>query len=198
MIPEEILQRFAAEKKTFEKGAHLFHEGAAARYYFQVRNGEIKMYGASADGREFIQGIFTDGDSFGEPPLLNGKPYVTHAVALRDSEVWMLPKTAFLLMLRESPDAALAVCSRLADRLYYKSLMSMEISSEEPEHRLLRLFDFLKFDWAKSDPGHQYLINLTRQQLADLTGLRVETVIRTVKSLEKKGAVKIVGRKIFR
>jgi CRP-like cAMP-binding protein len=156
------------------------------------------MYGINEDGKEFIHGIFTDGDTFGEPPLLNGKPYVTNAIALADSEIWTLPKPDFLRMLSDAPEAAVSVCRRLADRLYYKSLMAMEISTEDPEHRLLRFFDFLKFDVAKSEMTTPYPINLTRQQLADVTGLRVETVIRTVKSLEKKGAVKIVGRKILR
>jgi CRP-like cAMP-binding protein len=198
MIPVEILMRFGAEKRTYARGEHLFRENAPARFYFQVDKGELKMYDINDDGKEFIQGIFTHGDSFGEPPLLNGKPYVTHVVALCDSDVWVLPKADFLLMLSDEPQAALSVCRRLADRLYYKSLMAMEISSEDPEHRLLRLFDFLKFDVGKSDASHRYPVDLTRQQLADLTGLRVETVIRTVKSLEKKGDVRIVQRKIFR
>ena len=33
---------------------------------------------------------------------------------------------------------------------------------------------------------HQYQVELTRQQIAHLTGLRVETVIRTMKELEAK------------
>jgi hypothetical protein len=34
--------------------------------------------------------------------------------------------------------------------------------------------------------------------MADLTGLRVETVIRAIKSLEKKKELKIIKRKVFR
>ena len=36
------------------------------------------------------------------------------------------------------------------------------------------------------------------RQLADLTGLRVETVIRATKSLEKKGELQIKKRKVYR
>lgn len=198
MIPDEILTRFSAQKKAYAKGQHLFNENGHASYYFQVITGEVKMYNFNQDGKEFIQGIFMQNDSFGEPPLLNGKRYLTHAVAITDSELWVLPKAGFLKMLAEVPETALAVCTRLADRLYYKSLMSMEISFEEPEHRLLRFFDFLKRDVAKLSAADSYMIDLTRQQLADLTGLRVETVIRAVKALEKKRQVVIKDRKIFR
>ena len=37
----------------------------------------------------------------------------------------------------------------------------------------------------------------TRQQLADMTGLRVETVVRTVKTMEQQGALEIADGKIL-
>ena len=43
-----------------------------------------------------------------------------------------------------------------------------------------------------------YLVDFTRQQIGDLTGLRVETVIRAIKSLEKKRMLKIINRKVYR
>ncbi|HEX9980359.1 MAG TPA: Crp/Fnr family transcriptional regulator [Flavobacterium sp.] len=198
MISDEILLKYNGRKKDIKKGTMLFSEGGHALFFFQVARGEVKMYNFNDDGKEFIQGIFTDNDSFGEPPLLNNKPYLTNAIATTDSEVWTLTKEDFIKMLRNDSDAAVLVCKRLSDRLYYKSLMAMEISSEDAEHRLLRFFDYLKSDVAKVGQDNTYLIDLTRQELADLTGLRVETVIRSVKSLEKKKAIKIIGRKIFR
>ena len=86
----------------------------------------------------------------------------------------------------------------LAQRLHYKSVMAAEISTEDAEHRLLQLFDYsiAYFNFKKEEDG--YHIELTRQQIGDLTGLRVETVIRTIKTLEKKEEVKIINRKVYR
>jgi len=198
MISETILLKYNAHLKIYEKGSYLFQENQHASYYFQVSVGEVKMFNFNDDGKEFIQGIFTENDSFGEPPLLNGKLYLTNAIATTKSEVWTMSKDNFLMMLYENPDVAIAVCTRLSNRLYYKSIMAMEISSEDAEHRLLRFFDYLKLHVANLTKNDKYPINLTRQQLADLTGLRVETVIRSVKSLEKKKAIIIKERKIFR
>ncbi len=198
MIDPQTLQKYDAQNKQFQKGAVLFREGQMAQSFFQVESGEIRMYNFNDEGKEFIQGIFTDKDSFGEPPLFNGKKYLTNAMATVDSHVWVMSKDNFFRMLTDVPVTALAVCLRLSDRLYYKSIMAMEISSEDAEHRLLRFFDYLKENVGRLEPSEQYHINLTRQELADLTGLRVETVIRAVKSLERKKAVSIVDRKIFR
>ncbi len=198
MIPETILLEYGAQIKFFKKGEMLFKEAHLATHYFQVVSGEAKMFNFNEDGKEFIQGLFMEGDSFGEPPLLNSKPYLTNAIAVLDSEIWIMPKENFLRMLNENSAAAVMICKRLSDRLYYKSIMAMEISSEDAEHRLLRFFDYLKFDVAGLSKEQHYQIDLTRQELADLTGLRVETVIRIVKSLDKRKAIQIIGRKIFR
>jgi CRP-like cAMP-binding protein len=42
-----------------------------------------------------------------------------------------------------------------------------------------------------------YRVPFTRQQLADMTGLRVETVIRCIKSMEASGALAIEEGKII-
>jgi len=198
MISEKVLLKYNAHLRIYEKGSYLFQESQHASNYFQVSVGEVKMFNYNDDGKEFIQGIFTETDSFGEPPLLNGKLYLTNAITTTKSEIWTMSKDNFLKMLYEDPDVAIAVCTRLSDRLYYKSIMAMEISSEDAEHCLLRFFDYLKLHVANLTKIDKYQINLTRQQLADLTGLRVETVIRSVKSLEKKKEITIEDRKIFR
>ncbi|WP_228459647.1 helix-turn-helix domain-containing protein [Chryseobacterium bernardetii] len=41
------------------------------------------------------------------------------------------------------------------------------------------------------------MIPLTRQQMASLTGLCVETAIRTIKHMEKEKILKIENRKIL-
>jgi CRP-like cAMP-binding protein len=41
------------------------------------------------------------------------------------------------------------------------------------------------------------LVQLTRQQIADLTGLRVETVIRTIRRMHEDGILVLKGHKIY-
>lgn len=198
MVPTDLLLNAGAQLKTYKKGTAIFSEGDAARYYFQVESGEIKMNNYNADGKEFIQGIFESGESFGEPPLLLEKTYPANAEALTDVTIYALPVASFFELLKQHPETAIALSTRLANRLYYKSIMASEIASQEPEHRLLKLIDFLKLHVEKCLPNDKYAVKLTRQQLADLTGLRVETVIRAIKALEKKNMLVIENRKIYR
>ena len=198
MIATELLEKYGALKKSFEKSEIIFEEGNLPTHYYQIISGEIKMSNYNDDGREFIQGIFYKDQSFGEPPLFLNQKYPANAIAVEDSEILLLPKSVFLKLLEENPVISIKIIENLAQRLYYKSVMAAEISTHEPEHRVLKLIDhgIAYFNFKKDTNG--YLINFTRQQIGDLTGLRVETVIRAIKALEKKGELKIINRKVYR
>lgn len=198
MIAENLLLDFGAKKISYYKGDRLFSEGDTAINYYQVISGEVKMNNYNLDGKEFIQGIFTSGQSFGEPPLFADVKYPAHAEAITDSEVIQLHKSGFFELLTSHPDIHLNITKTLASRLYYKAIMASEISSQEPEHRILRILDYLKKYVHKTEGEFSYKVDLTRQQIADLTGLRVETVIRATKALEKKGELQIKNRKVYR
>lgn len=198
MIATELLEKYGALKKVFDKMAVIFEEGNLPAYYYQILSGEVKMSNYNDDGREFIQGIFYKEQSFGEPPLFLNQIYPANAIAVEDSEIFLLSKNNFMKLLEENPFVSIKIIQNLAQRLYYKSVMAAEMSTQEPEHRVLKLMDhgIAYFNFKKDENG--YLINFTRQQIGDLTGLRVETVIRTIKALEKKGVLKIINRKVYR
>lgn len=198
MITVELLEKYGVIKKSFDKNDIILEEGNLPLHYYQIISGEVKMSNYNDDGREFIQGIFYNGQSFGEPPLFLNQKYPANAIAVENTEIFILPRENFMKLLEDSPKVSIKIIENLAQRLYYKSVMAAEISTHEPEHRILKLIDhgIAYFNFQKDKNG--YLINFTRQQIGDLTGLRVETVIRTIKALEKKGELKIINRKVYR
>lgn len=197
IISPSILEKFGAKGTSLHKNEILLSEGGIALYYFQVSSGVIKMNNYSADGQEFVQGMFMDGESFGEPPLFGDFPYPANAVAVIDAVVWKLPKENFLKLLKENFDLHLKFCAILSNRLQFKSMIAKEMSSHAPDHRILALIDYFK-EKAKPTEKREYEVPFTRQQLADMTGLRVETVIRSIKALAEKNELKIIHRKVYR
>ena len=197
MIPEKLLESYKARQKKYLKGELIFQEGSLPANYYQILEGEVKMCNFNNEGREFIQGIFYEKQSFGEPPLFLNRAYPANAIAVSDCVIAVLSKNNYLDLVRDNPEIALAIIEHLAHRLHYKSVMAAEISSQEPEHRLLKLIDYSITFFKTDKETDGFRINLTRQQMADLTGLRVETVIRAIKALEKKGAIKIINRKVY-
>lgn len=184
--------------KCYEKDQIIFHEGDIPRYFFFLVQGKVKMNNYGDNGKEFIQGIFYALQSFGEPPLLGGFDYPANAVAMELSEILRVPKQAFFSLLDSDVVVASDLVRLFAKRLQYKATMAAEISNQSPGHRILTLIDFIKDQECDISEKWNYPVNFTRQQIADLTGLRVETVIRTIKELERQGAVKVLNRKVWR
>jgi CRP/FNR family transcriptional regulator, cyclic AMP receptor protein len=196
VIPNHLFQQYKARLVNIRKDQMLIVEGGPAQDFLQVEEGQVKMFIMNPDGQEFTQGLFNPGESFGEPALLGGFPYPSSAMAMVDSKVWRLPKADFLQLLKENFEIHLKLDQVLCKRLQYKSMILTEVSSYDPEHRLITVMKYYKTKEDKPDPKTKIIIPFTRQQLADMTGLRVETVIRAVKKMEKEGKLTLEGHKI--
>ncbi len=196
IIDIDLLLVWGATFHNISKGQVLFNEGNPAFFYYQVVEGKVKMCNTNEEGKEFIQGFFEAGESFGEPPLFDESPYPASAVAETDSVIIRLRKENFLQLLKENFEIHFGFTQTLAKRLRFKSVISKEISSYGPLHRISTLLkEYKKNHDIPSDEFHR--IELTRQQIADMTGLRVETVIRTIRQMQEDGLVKIEKGKVY-
>lgn len=188
------MERYNVQLKHYAKEQAIFNELDTPKYYYQIKSGNVKMYNLTEDGKEFVQGFFENGNSFGEPPLFGDFKYPAAATSLTDSAIYVLPKKDFLELLKQHPEVHLSITQLLCKRMVYKAKIMKEVSIHPPEHRILTLLNHFKS--ASKTNESTYEVSLTRQQISDLTGLRVETVIRAVKRLEKIGKLSIVDRKI--
>jgi CRP-like cAMP-binding protein len=195
LVKKNIALQYGASVLSLKKDDILFHEGDTANFFYQVEEGTLKMVTYSLDGKEFIQGLFYQGDSFGEPPLFCDFPYPGSATAIIDSKVLRIPRDRFLDLLKDHFDIHIKLNRILCERLKYKNMILSEISFYDPEHRINSLLSYLKSKAPVSDQPFQ--VPLTRQQLADMSGMRVETVIRTIKRMEETGKLLLQDHKIF-
>jgi len=194
MIPEHLLIEYGGGLKTYEKDDVILEKNTSPKFFFQIKTGAVKMYNLSEDGKEFVLGYFNNQKSFAEPPLFGDFEYPANAIASEKSTIYKLNKESFLLLLKNNFDVHLQLNKVLCNRIKYKSMMMSEISVHTPEHQIMSLLNYLKAD---SNTQDKYEVLLTRQQVADLTGLRVETVIRTIKNLAKMQKLEIINRKVF-
>lgn len=119
-----------------------------------------------------------------------------NSYALTDTTVICLAKERLYELLRERSDIGFRMLNCMAERLYFKYFMVQNNSLKSPSEKIWMLLNYLK-SYSLVKKPFSYEVFFTRQQLASFIGLSVETVIRTVKNLEKKGVVKIVNGKIY-
>jgi len=178
---------------SYKKGEVVYEPGQHPKYVYFIKSGEVRMATVNQDGREFIQGVFKSKQYFGEPALLLDRPYLAYTIASRDTEIIQLDKVAFLEMIEENRPFSMDLIMTMSKRLFYKSMMLEELANEQAEHRLYTLINYLC-----QDLENGATLNMTRQTLADMSGLRVETVIRSIKKLAASGELKLIRGKIVK
>jgi CRP-like cAMP-binding protein len=196
-IDTNVLIVWGGVFKNYDKEEYIFQEGQHAHFYHQVVEGRVKMLNEGDEGKEFIQGFFTAGQSFGEPPIFDGGEYPASAKSDGPSVIIRLHIATFMQMLKENSDIHLNITTLLARRLRSKTNNLKEISCHNPEHRILTILDNYKKDNQHPDAGKKTRIDFTRQEIADMSGLRVETVIRAMRTLHDKKKVFIEHGKVF-
>ncbi len=193
-IDPNILITYGAAARKYEKGNFIFHEGAMPYFFYQVLEGAVKVISSNADGKELTQGIFTTGQSFGEPPLLLQKPYPSSAQACSTVVVLRISREMFLNILKDYPEILEKFIFTFAERIYANARAVQVWVSSTPEEKILQ---FLKNQLPCTVGKERIAVPYTRQQIADFTGLRVETVIHTLSKMNEAGKVTIIGHKLF-
>lgn len=194
-IDLDLLYSWGAVAKKYKKNEIIFDEDEVAYFYYQILDGSVRMYNSNDEGKEFTQGIFCKGDGFGEPPLFINETYPSKAITILDSTIIKLSKDKFFKILDEYPSIQKYFLLLFAQKIHAKSKTSKEIINQKPEFRIIAFLN--SFKKKSGNCSERILIPYTRQEIANYTGLRVETVIRVFSKMNDCNKVEIINHKIY-
>jgi CRP-like cAMP-binding protein len=196
MIDIDLLLAWGGAFKKAPRGTTLFSEGTTCCFYYQLVSGQVKWLNINEEGREFIQIITDPGECFGELPLFDDEPYAATAITVEDCVVIRLHKPVFKQLLDENQDIHFKFSRLLAQRVRFKFMLLESLACQDPEARISTLLNYLKKQ-NKNFCRDCNQLKLTRQQIANMTGLRVETVIRSMRQMHEKGDLLITRGKVY-
>src|SRR5690606_27921260 len=171
-------------------------EGAPAAFYYQLVSGKVRWSNFDDNGKEVLHKIVEAGESFGEFPLFDGEPYAATAIADSPCTVLRLCSASFHELLAEHPDIHFAFTKAMVEHLRFKFFLLNLLSKHKPQTVLSKLIDYFN-QHGKLICKECNRLMLTRQQLANMSGLRVETVIRAIKQMQQEDKLCIVKGKVF-
>lgn len=196
IIDINILLAWGAVYKNVNADEIIFEEGTECFYYNQLVSGSVRWVNVDDEGKEYIQTIIDPGECFGVLPLFDDGVYAASAIANENSVLIRLKKEHFLQLIKENQEIHFTITKMLVKAVRFKFLLIKSIAYLSPEKRISALINYLKKEKKHICPVCNQL-KLTRQQIADMTGLRVETVIRSMKHMEENGELVIERGKVF-
>ena len=196
LVDENLLFRHGGELLNFKKNDFIFRESETPKFYYQIHSGDVKIANYHEEGREFIHSLPSSGHCLGETFIFSELPYPANAVAMTDTVIIRLSISKFLDIVHSDKKILFKLYQYTAQRMHYRYVMLNNLSSNNPFTKVLCVMDCLKQYHNITEP-FSYQIPYTRLEVASLTGLRVETVIRVFKRMERANVVKIINSKIF-
>ncbi|GAB4152040.1 MAG: hypothetical protein Fur0046_31530 [Cyanobacteria bacterium J069] len=176
--------------KNLAAGQVLFAQNEPAEAVYILESGCIQLLNYTEDGGQINHYSVSAGESFAEVALFNER-YVCTAIALEPSRIIVLPKQAFLKVLRTHPDLAETFMSQLAKRLH-ESKVLLELRSIRSAQK--RVLHYLQLN--VQPDGKTVDLDLPLKKLADDLGLTPEALSRALKQLHKEGIISRKKRKV--
>jgi CRP/FNR family transcriptional regulator len=189
-LPEDMLKEIAGhmQLRGFERGEILFWEGDPCAGLHIIEEGSVKLYRISPQGRQYIIRVLQEGDTCNEVPAFDGGTNPVNVETLEKSKVWMIHDEMLRTLVKAHPDFALKVLSNFGKNLRGLVRMVSEMAFYQVTNRLARLIIELPADEARP--------HWTQEQLAAQLGTVREVVARSLKELERSGAIRLEERRI--
>lgn len=192
-INNQFIIETKCEIKRFHKNSIIIHEGSTSMFFYYLIEGELSVYNFTPEGKEFLQHKVKEKHFFGEPAVLLEKPFPGNVeVTSEYADILKIKRDNFIQYLKNNPERCLEFTKSIAEKSIIKSNSLKNIVFLNPEDRIIKQFN----DY-KDGKEEKIVIELTRKELSNMTGLRIETIIRTIKKMEKDGKLKIVNGKVF-
>ncbi len=102
------------KKLSFKKEEQLFKEKDDTRGLWLIHSGKVEISRVTADGWRQTLAVLTAGQFLGELSLLENRRHVASAVAIEDTELFLLPKEEFERLMEEDIALACNLIKRIA------------------------------------------------------------------------------------
>jgi CRP/FNR family transcriptional regulator, cyclic AMP receptor protein len=192
-LPDHLTESLLARAHTHSLAADqmLFLAGDAGDGCYRVDEGLLKACIVAPAGGERILAIFGTGSIVGELSLLDGAPRSASVIALRDSKLSFISRTAFLECGDTTPDFYRHVTALLARRLRDTNDALVATSFLSLKGRVARALLSLAEAFGHDVGGGRILVRqkMTQSDLAAMAGIARENVSRILKDWTNRNLI---------
>jgi len=189
-LPKPELEQLAKEAHFYEieEDDSLIKEEQILSEPFILTEGRLVAIKSSAQGKEFAIDILAPGDILGVALACSATPSTCSIVSQTPSKVLRFSLASLTQLLDGHPEIYQGIFMYTWEKLRRSSDMLEILAHEKVEYRIAYILTELLVDfWKRQPQTDSYQIEITRQQLSELSGTTPETAIRVTKAMEREG-----------
>ncbi|MBT3188274.1 MAG: Crp/Fnr family transcriptional regulator [Anaerolineae bacterium] len=177
----------------FKRKETVFLEGEKCVGLHILKSGSAKIYRLSPQGRQYIVNILHEGATFNEVSVYGGGANPVNVETLEKATIWIISVDALRKLVLSYPNYAQKIIENLAGNLRGLVQRVSEMAFFQVTHRLARLLNTLP----EESLSGKHSSRLTQDQLAAYLGSVREVIARSLKELERNGAIRVENRRIY-
>lgn len=176
---------------TYKKGENICKQGTFASHIMYVCKGLVKIY-VENEKDALILKILPEGNLIGLSSLYEGNNVFQYsALAYQDSLVRLIDINIFKQLLKQNPVFANEVINILCENSIQTYGRFFCFTHKQSYGRMA---DILLCLACRIYKKHEFDLLLSRKELAELTGLSTERVIRIIKKFKDDGLISLEGK----
>jgi CRP/FNR family transcriptional regulator len=180
----------------YKKQETLVFDGDQMDSVVIINEGSAKAYKITADGREQILYVFSEGDFFGEQNLFKGQTATYSVEALQAVKTCNLSRKQFQDLLYRFPEIAVKIIDELGNRMARLENALQTIGVRNVDNRIGGiLLEFAEKYGSKNEIGTIIHLPFSREGIANYLGVARETVSRKFSQLENEGLIHSLSNK---
>lgn len=193
----EDLSDFLSKNKPlkYSKNEFVYKEGDYASFIYFIKSGSVKVYAENDDAKGYITEIIADGYCFGYSDVLKTNARTENVTVLEDSEIIKIPKDYFEDQLFKNKKIALKFIKMLTGNIKEKEERLIKLAFQSVRMRVRDALIMLR-DKLKKETENEFVLSISRQDLADIVGTSSESVIRTLSDFKAEGLISVEKSKI--
>ncbi len=175
--------------RKFSKEEDIYTESQRPQGVYTVCKGRAKVFSTDEKGQQMITWIRHPGETFGHIALFSGKDYFCNSRAMGETTLSFVDKTALEQMLSDHPKIYRIFLHKVATEMRALQLKIKDTAYKPARSKVARAL-MNAVSYRSKDTAHPAIHGLKRTEIAEITGLALETVVRTLAELEKRGIIK--------
>lgn len=191
---DEMLNKIKENRSVnrYKKKQIVYNEGNHPLRLYYVIRGKVKAYKTNDDGKELIIGLYNEGDFLGYIPLLEGGNYRETCEALEETELAVIPKDEFEDLTNNNREVMHKFIQLLAKNIAVREEQLLGLAYNSLRKKVAEALVYL---YKKFNPENRedFLIDLSRENLATIAGTAKESLIRTLSDFKDENIVDIKG-----
>lgn len=173
----------------FSDGEEIFAEGQHPAGLYIACKGRAKVTSSDARGQQLINGIRHPGSIFGHIAFFADKPYTSNAMAMGDTSVSFLDKKNLETLMDTWPLTCRVFLRRFANEM--RGLQSkIKDTAYKPARSKVARALINAISYKSKGTTNPAIHGMKRTEIAEITGLALETVVRTLQDMEKRKIIK--------